>query len=201
MRLAALGAAAVLALSLLATEAAAQGPYAYRQPRLVRFGIGGGVSVPTSDYKKAFDNGYNAQAFIQIQPPGLPLSFRVTGTFDRFDLKDVTFGPGVTADNGYSQVLGGLANVALRLPLGGPVTPYVIAGLGALNLKNYIETSTGDSEDSQTKFAINGGAGLALRLLGTDAYVEARIANVYTDQGFIDTKTIQFVPVTFGIIF
>lgn len=75
-----------------------------------------------------------------------------------------------------------------------PTGDYVTAGLGALNFKV-------DGGDGETKFAINGGAGLAMRLFGADAFIEARVANVYTDEGFIDTKGIQYVPVTFGIVF
>lgn len=86
----------------------------------------------------------------------------------------------------------------IRIGIGGgvsvPTGDYVTAGLGALNFKV-------DGGDGETKFAINGGAGLAMRLFGADAFIEARVANVYTDEGFIDTKGIQYVPVTFGIVF
>ncbi|MGH7711597.1 MAG: hypothetical protein ACREOG_09940, partial [Gemmatimonadaceae bacterium] len=55
--------------------------------------------------------------------------------------------------------------------------------------------------ESSVEFAINGGAGIALRLFGLEAFVEGRLNNVYTDKGAIDTKSIQMIPVTFGIIF
>jgi hypothetical protein len=35
----------------------------------------------------------------------------------------------------------------------------------------------------------------------SDAYLEERVANVYTDEGFVDTESVQYVPVTFGILF
>ena len=189
--------AAAFALAIPAIAHAQPGA-ALESPRPVRLGIGGGISVPTGDFEQVYDQGYNAQAFLLIRPPGLPLSFRITGTYNRFDQQSV-----VTSgfeQEGYSQIAGALGNVTLHLPLG-PVSPYVIAGLGALNFKNVVETSSGDVDRSKTEFAINGGAGLAFRLFGADAFIEGRVANVYTDEGVIDTKSIAYVPVTFGIIF
>jgi opacity protein-like surface antigen len=189
----------LVSLAVAAPTAGAQRPMALESPRLVRIGVGGGVSVPTGDFKKAFDNGYNAQAFLQIKPPGLPVSLRVTGTFNRFDLKDVQVGTGGET-NGYGQIAGGLANATVHLPLG-PISPYIMAGLGALNFKTSVESGSTDVTDSETKFAINGGAGLAIKLGRMDAYVEGRVANVYTEKGARDFKTVEYIPVTFGIIF
>src|SRR5215207_3053206 len=174
----------LVSLAFAASTAAAQRPMALESPRLVRFGGGGGVSVPTGDFKKAFENGYNAQGFLQIKPPGVPISVRVTGTFNRFDLKDVQIGTGGDTE-GYGQVAGGLANATLHLPLG-PISPYIMAGLGALNFKTSVESGSTDVTDSQTKFAINGGAGLAIKLGRMDAYIEGRVANVYTNEGLRD---------------
>ena len=189
--------ALLLGLALPAAAHAQQQSAALESPRTIRFGIGGGISVPTSDYKEVVDQGYNAQAFLLVRPPGFPLSFRVTGTYNRFDAK-----PEVTSgfEDGYSQVAGALANATLHIPLG-PVSPYIIAGLGALNFKNVVNTTSGEVDASKTEFAINGGAGLAFRVFGADAFVEGRLTNVYTDEGLIDASSITYVPVTFGIIF
>ena len=63
--------------------------------------------------------------------------------------------------------------------------------------------ATADSEDvSETDFGINGGAGVTLRLAGLEAFAEARVANVYTKrERFGNLKTVQYVPVTFGVLF
>jgi opacity protein-like surface antigen len=193
--------AAALGLALCASTAAAQYPrQALQSTRTVRFGIGGGLSVPTGDFEKAFDNGWNGQAFVQLAPRLLPVSLRLTATFNRFDFKSSDVSVGGSELDGYSQVAGGLANLTYTLPLG-PVSPYISAGLGALNIKNHFDTSGGDETSSSTRFAVNGGAGLALRVMGADAFIEARLANVYTDKGVIDTRSIRYVPVTFGIVF
>jgi opacity protein-like surface antigen len=192
---------AALGLALCASTATAQYPQqALQSTRTVRFGIGGGMSVPTGDFEKAFDNGWNGQAFVQLAPRLLPVSVRLTAMFNRFDFKSSDVSVGGTELDGYSQVAGGLANLTYAFPLG-PVSPYLSAGLGALNVKSYFDTGSGDETSSSTRFAVNGGAGLALHIMGADAFLEARVANVYTDKGVIDTKSIRYIPVTFGIIF
>jgi hypothetical protein len=166
--------------------------------KLVQFGFGGGMSVPTSNAKEAFENGVHGRGFMLINVPGLPsLRFDLSAT--KFDWKEAVAG-GPTAE-GESQVLGGLANISINL-LKGPIRPYVMAGLGAFHIRNELQTSgESDETSSQTRFGIDGGAGLAIKIKRLEMFVEGRVQNVYTERGVIDTKSIQTVPVTFGIIF
>jgi opacity protein-like surface antigen len=101
--------------------------------------------------------------------------------------------PGATG--GTNQVVSGLANARMNL-MRGPIEPYITAGLGGYNVTT---DPTGASSTSSLKFGINGGAGLAVRVSKISLYLEGRIDNVYTDKGAIDSKTVQLVPVTFGI--
>ena len=100
----------------------------------VTLGVGGGMSVPVSDAGDAFKNGFNLEGFARLNVPKLPVMPRFDLDFSRFDLDDAQLGvPGT------SQILAGLANLQFNvLPLG-PVRPYVIAGLGAYNLKTQTE--------------------------------------------------------------
>jgi hypothetical protein len=166
--------------------------------KLVQFGFGGGMSVPTSNAKEAFENGVHGRGFMLVNLPGLPsLRFDLSAT--KFDWKEAVVG-GPTAE-GQSQVLGGLANMSINL-LKGPIRPYVMAGIGAFHIRNELQTSgEPDETSSQTRFGIDGGAGLAIKIMRLEMFVEGRIQNVYTERGMIDTKSIQTVPVTFGIIF
>jgi opacity protein-like surface antigen len=180
-----------LALCAAALPLSAQG-------RLVQVGFGGGMSVPTSNAKEAFENGIHGRGFVLVDLPGLPsLRFDLSAT--KFDWKEAIAGGPTTT--GESQVLGGLANISINL-LKGPIRPYVMAGLGAFHIRNELQSSgEPDETSSQTRFGIDGGAGLAIKIMRLEMFVEGRIQNVYTERGVIDTKSIQTIPVTFGIIF
>lgn len=215
-------AAASVATWLAAAPALAQSADPTARP--IRFGIAGGVALPVGDFKdggdvaalkRDFKQGVAGQGYVEFRAPGTPLGFRAAVSYNRFGAGKVQFAPtgtggGTTAtgENGYSQILGGLANVSLQLPTG-PVRPYVLAGVGAFNLKNTANLAiapggavTAADEQSTTNFGINGGAGLLIRLGGIEAFAEARLANVYTKQEkFANLKTVQYVPITFGLSF
>ena len=181
------------------TTLAIAGPRAEAAPessnRILSFGIGGGVSVPVNDAADAFKSGVAGQGFVCINLPGLPIRPRIDVTFQHFNLKDAAVvGPAVPtpSTDATGSVLAGIANIQVPLTHG-RIRPYLMAGLGAYNVK---------SEDtSKTQFGINGGAGVSVKLSAFSLYLEGRVDNVYTDQGVIDTKSIQVVPVTFGIVF
>lgn len=163
--------------------------------RLVTVGVGGGMSVPVSDAGDAFNNGFNVQGFARLNVPKLPVMPRFDLNFSRLAIDESQVGiPGT------QQILSGLANLQISvLPLG-PVRPYVVAGLGAYNLKTETEGVTPTSE-SKTHFGINGGAGVALHLGMINGFIEGRVDNVYTEEGAIDANQVQFIPVTFGLTF
>jgi opacity protein-like surface antigen len=177
--------AVALSLAVLHSAAAA---------RPVKFGFGGGMSVPISDAKTAFKNGIHGKGMVMWSPPVLPLALRGSVGYSRFDLKSLA--PGV---DGTGSILSGLANVSYGFPVG-PVKPYIIAGVGAFNMK---ATVAGASGPSETKFGVDGGAGVEFKLGGISAFIEGKVENIFTDQGVssaLASKTL-IVPVTFGIFF
>jgi len=185
----------IAALILLASTPLAASAQVGLAKHFVTLGVGGGMSVPVSDAGDAFKNGFNVQGFARLNTPKLPVMPRFDLDFSRFDLDDAQ-----TGVPGTGQILAGLANLQIGiLPLG-PVRPYVIAGLGAYNLKTETEGVTPTSV-ANTHFGINGGAGVALHLGMINGYLEGRIDNVFTDKGVIDTDQVQLVPVTFGLTF
>src|SRR5262245_45931702 len=163
--------------------------------RFVTLGVGGGMSVPVSDARDAFKNGFNVQGFARLNTPHLPVMPRFDLDYSKFNLDDVKVGvPGT------SQVIAGLANLEFSVMPLGPVRPYIVAGLGAYNLSTKLEGTTPTS-DSKTHFGINGGAGVTLHLGAVNGYIEGRVDNVFTEKGMIDTQQVQLVPVTFGLTF
>lgn len=187
---------ATLVLCLIAPAAHAQAGLGLGSNRLVSFGVGGGMSMPVSDASQAFKNGFNAQGFVRFNLPVLPVKPRLDLGYSRFDLDDAQLGA-----TGTGQILSGLANVQVFVIPAGPVRPYVVAGLGAYNMKTETD-GTSAASASDTRFGINGGAGVVVRLGGlVSAYLEGRLDNVYTQAGLIDTQQVRVVPITFGVVF
>ena len=189
--------AGVLALTWNTHTADSQSGFGQQMPpRTIRVGFGGGVSVPRSDYRDALKNGVNGEAFLLVDPPGPFPPLRFNLSYQKFDFKDAL----AAGTSGDSQIFGGTGGFSVDL-IRGPVRPYITAGVGAFNVQTSFEGSAGSGDFSSTKFGIDGGAGLAVQIGRIDAFLEARLQNVYTERGFVDQKTIQVIPITFGIVF
>jgi len=179
--------------------------------RPISFAFGGGASVPVGTYKDALKAGWNGQGSVIFHFAGLPLSLRADLNYNKFTFKnDLPFSSGGTGGTATStdditqQILGGLANVSIPFRMG-PVSPYITAGLAGFNIKtNLGDVVPGEQDESATKFAVNGGLGLSMKLFGASAFVEAKLHNIYTDGkaiGSKELKDLQFVPITFGFVF
>jgi len=166
--------------------------------RMVRIGFGGGMTVPVSHAADAFDNGINGQAYVLINLGSLPLRFNLG--YQKFDLKSAAS----AAASGSTSIVSGVAGLSFDLVQIGPLRPYVTAGVGAFNVRDDVVDGLALPEGaatSATRFGIDGGAGLALRIGRLEGFVEARVQNVFTEAGVVDASTIRSVPVTFGILF
>ena len=179
--------------------------------RPISIAIGGGASVPVGTYKDALKAGWNGQGSLIFNFAGFPLALRADLSYNTFTFKsDLPFTPGgstspiTTTDDITQQMIGGLANITIPFNVG-PISPYVTAGLAGFNIKTMLSDAVPGAEDeTDTKFAINGGVGLSMRLMGASAFIEAKVNNVYTDKKFIsnkELKALQFIPVTFGFVF
>jgi opacity protein-like surface antigen len=178
--------------------------------RPISFAFGGGASVPIGSYKDALKAGWNGQGSLIFNFAGLPLAFRADLNYNSFTFKkDLAYSPGTggtitTSDDITQQILGGLANITIPFHMG-PISPYITAGLAGFNIKTNLGDAVAGTEDqSETSFAVNGGAGLSMRLFGASAFIEAKLNNVYADKKFIsntELKALQFIPVTFGFVF
>jgi opacity protein-like surface antigen len=190
---------AALAAVLVVPAAGAMDMDQMSSGRIVSFGLGGGVSVPVSDARDAFKTGFNGQGFVRFNLKMLPIAPRVDFTFSKFNVDDAKLI--TTGTTGTGQLLAGVANLQYSLIRGGPVRPYIVAGVGAYNFKTELD-NVANGSTSDTRFGVNGGAGVVFKLGHTlSAYVEGRLDNVFTDKGVIATDQIQVVPVTFGVVF
>ncbi len=194
--------AAVLGVSALHGQGFGGSDYNNTKP--VQFGIGGGVVVPRSNarYQDVLA-GSAGQAYLLIRlAPGFP-ALRIGADFSRMKFGDPVAGAQGNVFGTTRTQVGGIASLRFDL-LHGPVRPYLLGGVGAFSIRDALDiTSSMSNGDaiSTTEVGLDGGGGISFRMGRISGFVETRIQNVYTKEGFINTKSIQNFPVTFGIIF
>lgn len=174
-RVVSLFAAVAVTVVMSASVAEAQSP--------IRFGLAGGLSIPTGDGSDDVENGFHGQVMLGFGMMMLPVKLRADLSYHSWDGKDGTLVAGLN-----QRVISGALNA--NIGMGGiGVKPYLSAGLGVYN--NKVEDF-----DSETDFGINGGVGLEFTLTGMSTFLEARYVNVFTEG-----ESTAFIPITFGILF
>lgn len=155
----------------------------------VRFGVGGGLISPLSDYKDADKTGWHALASAEFGIPLSPVGIRVDGLYGQ------TKHQAPLDNDGNTKLMGALASLVWKIPVSAPlVKPYVLAGGGFYNVKITIPSQTVDT--SESKFAYAFGAGLNVGVGPLHAFVEGRYVSIQTS----GTST-KFIPVTVGLQF
>ena len=202
-RLAVVAVVAVVAAVSVSTLSA-QGPAGTEfNQRRIQIGIGGGAIVPRTNARfQEVLTGATGQAYLLLRlVPGFP-ALRIGADIAQMKFGKAQTGFGEERPGDTRTQLGGIASLRFDL-LPGPVRPYILAGVGAFNIRDaFLKGGLADSTFSTTKIGVDGGAGLSFRLGRIAGFVETRIQNVYTREGgLINTKSIQAFPVTFGLIF
>jgi hypothetical protein len=176
----------VLLLGLLA-------PQAVRAQKTYAIGIGGGPAVPVGHHlNDTQKTGYNGAIMLAIGVADLPLGLRLDGIFDQFPRRNV-----LTPQSGagvYSfRVMGALANLIYAFP-GTTAKPYIIAGAGLYSTKSMFVGSKAESD-----WGFNAGVGATFGVGPFATFIESRYHSISraADKGGV----IQFVPVTFGLLF
>ena len=179
------------AASALAAVALASSALAAQAASRPTFGVSGGLSIPTGDFGDGFKSGYDIAAFLGFHPAVSPVGIRVEGMYDRFDQK------GTNALGVHTNIFAGTGNIILGgTATTGSIRPYVIAGVGFYNLK--VDATNASGASSETKFGINGGAGVELPLSGISAFLEGRYHYVLSSGGN-GGSNLGFIPIVVGV--
>lgn len=171
-------AAAVLAFTVSSTAAAQGG----KSP--VGFGVMAGASIPVGDFGKIGGSGWHAGGLFDWNSPVFPLGIRGDLAYHQFGSKN-NFTP---------KLIVGTLNLVWNFPMDAEsaARPYIIGGGGFYN-------EHGIKISSQTKFGINGGAGVSFPLSGFSSMLEARFHYVLDSE--VGSGNTMFVPISFGILF
>jgi opacity protein-like surface antigen len=136
----------------------------------VRFGIGGGLLLPLSDYKTGDKSGFLVGADGTYWFTGNQAGIRIDASYSQ-----TSEASGVIAHK--TKMIGGMAEVVYAfMKKADQVRPYVFGGVGLFNVK----VSAGGADTSETKVGFGGGAGLAFKVGAgsTRLFVEGRYATV-----------------------
>ena len=151
----------------------------------IQLGIAGGMAQPMSDLSDNAAIGYNGTLALGINLPFIPVGLRIDGAYNGFGEKS-----GIP---GKLHVMSATGNVVWRLPSVG-VSPYLIGGAG---LYAVAVTASGVPSQTDNHVGYNAGVGINLPLTVFKAFVEARYNYIPLD----NNQKMEFVPVTFGIMF
>jgi opacity protein-like surface antigen len=156
----------------------------------VRFGVGGGLVMPTGDYKTADKMGWLVGADVTYWLMSAPLGIRLEGSYSQTSHKN-----GV---DGNSKIIGGMGDLVYAFGTDKEqIRPYILGGIGMFNVKITVPSASFDT--SVTKVGFGGGAGLAFKLGagGTRFFVEGKFVTVSTGGGSNTT----FIPIRAGLRF
>lgn len=183
--------AALLSLTLVSNAQA-------QAQTMPHFGISAGASIPQSSFGDGVNTGYNVNALVNVGIPLSPLGFRAEAGWNHFDMS------GSNA-SGSVRMVNGALNVVLVPSSVMTAKPYLIAGVGAYNVRSTIGNTGGflggmfpNRSTSDTRLGFNGGIGFSFGLGPVGTFVEGRYVSVNGKNG---SGSLSFVPVSFGITF
>ena len=164
--------------------------------RPIGFGLGGGMTIPTGDFKTngGATNGWHVAGSLSFQPPMLPLGVRVDGIYAQMgtELEGASEGE-YKIGNVNGNLVFGMGGMLMM-----PVKPYIIGGAGYYNSRFDVENA---DQGSSNDIGFNVGAGIDATIAGFGAFLEGRYHRISADKEEAGTTSLPFVLVTAGIRF
>ncbi len=175
----------VLAAAALCVVAASSA----RAQGTLRYGISGGLLMPTGNYKTDDKIGWVGGVGATYWLPG-NLGVRGELSYSQTSHDSATFGAA-----GHTKLLGGMASALYALnPASAPARIILSAGLGLYHVK---VDANGGATPSSTKVGFGGGVAVAFKLGAgsTRLVVASRYQSVSTP------TSLNFIPITVGLTF
>jgi len=166
-----------LALGLFATPALG----AQAQPTEgIRFGVGGGLTMPIGTYGDFDKAGWHALGVLQFPIGQAPIHGRVDAMYGQTS-RDVGSGS-TTLTGATGDILYHIGDRAAS------VRPYILGGIGFYNV------DAGGA--SESKFAFGAGGGILFSIGTMHAFLEGRYMSVQASG-----SSLNFLPITLGLLF
>ena len=151
----------------------------------IRFGVGGGLTLPMGNFGDVDKAGWHLLGLIQFPISHSPIHFRADAMYGQTSHKS-GFGSGKTTLTGATADL--LYHLGDRAA---SVRPYVLGGLGFYNVD-----FGGGSGSSQSKLAFGLGGGILFGVGTMHAFLETRYMSVQTSG-----SSVTFLPISLGVMF
>jgi hypothetical protein len=211
--------ATVTAISIVAIPAASLRAQSL-DGRVVQVGLMGGLTSAAGNLSTSTTHAGNAGALVSVGTPASHLRFRLDAQWQQLSGKP--FGGaelecpscvGSTRQRNY-RVLDATANAVFKGTLSGPVSVYVIGGVGVYDVRGTTVVQQGDlvtrSNSGATRFGFNGGVGTSVKVGNVATFFEARFHQLVghisysSSDGYYDggpPGVFQFVPISVGVVF
>lgn len=166
---------------------------------------GGAMSIPTSDFAVAFNNGYHGSLGVGFNVSPM-IQFIAKAEYHAFklDLSDPAF-DGYGGGTNKVIMFGGDLQFSPSFP-SLPIAPYILGGAGMANIKQSeltgppslaLDFTNSLISESQTKMYWDMGAGFQMKTgPKLSLFAQARYVNIVADGG-----NAAFIPVTVGVKF
>jgi hypothetical protein len=168
-------------------------PFGAKAQKTYALGIGGGAAIPVGKLTDTQNTGLNGTVALAIGVAELPIGLRFDGIFNRFPRRDVAFpqaGSGVLSNLRITAAIGNLVYAFS----GTSAKPYIIAGAGWYSVKSDLAGSK-----ATNTVGFNAGLGTTFGIGPVATFIESRYHSI--SRSAAKGGVIQFVPVTFGLMF
>jgi hypothetical protein len=202
-----------LAVAIAATSLAAHA----QSVRPISLGFALGSSIPTGALSSRVHNGYAVDGNALYRIGDTPLGIRADIAYTGYGLTQSYIGQFQGADQGHANVVSGTLDFTLNTPRVLRLQPYLIGGGGLYRRHIAVDRTIGAQfvsiydpyfgfyddiytaqqtihSNTQTKFGLNGGAGLLIPAAYINVFIEAKYNSAFTHSH----KT-GFVPITVGV--
>ncbi|HXG72693.1 MAG TPA: hypothetical protein VNJ04_18980 [Gemmatimonadaceae bacterium] len=179
-----LGVAMLIGVSGYAVPALAQKTY--------MVAVSGGPAIPVNRFSDSHGTGSTFTGSLAVGLETLPIGLRFDAMFNNFGGRNK--GPGFGVFEGADgKITAGIANLIITFP-GSRAKPYIITGGGLYGVKPDLP-----DENSKNHFGFNAGLGTTFGLSRFSAFIESRYHSISRSKA--DGGRLNFVPITFGLVF
>jgi hypothetical protein len=172
----------ILALALGLAATPALGAQQTQPTEGIRFGVGGGLTLPIGTYGDFDKAGWHVLGLIQFPIGMSPVHARFDAMYGQTSHKSGVGSGNTTLTGATGDLLYHLGNRAST------VRPYVLGGLGFYNIDAF--------GSSESKFAFGLGGGILFSIGTMHAFLEGRYMSVQTSG-----NSLNFLPVSLGLMF